>query len=604
MKGTLKSQGSIMLGLTNGMLDDLKRLHDCPPRHFDRDKVTLTKRTKAEGPQFLTKTLPLLGKALDAYLAGNPFVVPTNFKVHRRTKLPLLFHGLFESVVVGSRVGQEADIAAIKSLRQLCYLFYKYELPYDHALVASKIRDFFALDESLGEVVPDVEAMSTIYYAKEVLREIFETFTFTDFHAKNGPGSVANGLSPWERFRPSRFYKSLDDLYPYHHCFYYNDRHLFDSFAEYFDCDHGNFGTAKLLAVPKDSRGPRLISSEQSEFMTYQQAMKGALTAHLESTYPTRGHVNFTDQSINGQLALESSSTQQNATLDLSEASDRLSMWLVDLLFEDTQISEWLKKSRSTYTSYKGIRHRLRKFAPMGSALCFPIQAVSFYSLIVGALIRDGVPRRAAHAAVYVYGDDIVVPTQHVACAIQALTSVGLKINEGKSCTSGFFRESCGVDAFNGVDVTPTKAKRIWSDKPSVKDIASWCALADNLFANAYWVTADVIRSMLERVMRITLKTPTSPIVGLTTWSHDHAVEANAKRLVYSRKRQCWAIRAICLKARVDQPPITGWERMVRIAWETRTSVSSFDSNPFCSGQFTSRDRVNKHYRVVYGSSF
>jgi hypothetical protein len=82
---------------------------------------------------------------------------------------------------------------------------------------------------------------------------------------------------------------------------------------------------AKLTAVPKDSRGPRLICVHPKEAIWIQQGQRLKLEAAITSSNLTKGRINFTDQTVNGGLALESSKSGRLATLDLKEASDRIS---------------------------------------------------------------------------------------------------------------------------------------------------------------------------------------------------------------------------------------------------------------------------------------
>jgi hypothetical protein len=570
MKGNLKSQRSIMLNLTKGLLRDFFVHHQLPPRDFDRDFLTIKTRTEAEGLSFLTKTLPQLAKALDAALLKGLLKTPSSFKKKTRSNLPCFMHGFFSKVFDQDGVLlDEPDICAIKDLRQMGYLFYKYQLPYKESLVDHLFKEFAETDKDIQTQLQTTEQMATVYYAKEVIDAIFKDFSIDSLRPKNGPGSVANSIPQWERYKPTKFYPCLDDLVDYSKFFYYNDRHLFDQFTGYWNLDYEFSGRAKSLAVPKDSRGPRLISSEPSEFMTYQQALKNVLVPFIESNVFTRGRVNFTRQDINGNLALESSKSGEFATLDLEKASDLVSLCLVDLLFEDTCIHRFLMNARSSETELpSGELIPLNKFAPMGSALCFPIEAITFFAVIAGARLARGIPLNEATKDLYVYGDDIIVPTHEVSQAIDALTNVGLRVNMGKSCFSGKFRESCGVDAYNGVDVTPIKIKKTWQENPTASDQASWVAVANNLFVNGYWKASDVVRRSLEKVVGLLpLRTQDSPVMGWTTWTRKHAFLANLKLWRWNHDLQKFMMRAPIVISKTLHKLIDGWKRLLRDAW-------------------------------------
>jgi hypothetical protein len=201
--------------------------------------------------------------------------------------------------------------------------------------------------------------------------------------------------------------------------------------------------------------------------------------------------VNFTDQTINRELALAGSLDQEWVTLDMKEASDRVSVQLVKELFRDVPVLlDALMATRSTATTLPDGREvRLNKFAPMGSNLCFPVEAFVFYALAVGSLMEHGhYTRREARKRVYVYGDDIIVRREDYPFLLQTFPSYGLAFNDGKCCTAGSFRESCGCDAFRGVDVTPIKLRSVWSHRRrlDISVISSYTSLSNEAYARGY----------------------------------------------------------------------------------------------------------------------
>ena len=117
----------------------------------------------------------------------------------------------------------------------------------------------------------------------------------------------------------------------------------------------------------------------------------------------------------------------------------------------------------------------------------------------VGGFIRDlrqflfGV--RNAEQHVFVYGDDLIVPTEHAHAVMERLESVGLLVNRSKSFVNGFFRESCGVDAWRGIIVTPTRIKHIPSrDLRSGHVMASLAAFANHMDSKGWIETATCCR--------------------------------------------------------------------------------------------------------------
>jgi hypothetical protein len=218
----------------------------------------------------------------------------------------------------------------------------------------------------------------------------------------------------------------------------------------------------------------------------------------------TRGHVNFTDQRINRKLALYGSMGAGWVTLDMKDASDRVSVPLVERLFERTHLLEYLMDTRSSKTRLpNGELVTLNKFAPMGSALCFPIEALVFWSLAVSCIVNSDRSNtflrnkiRRACSMVYVYGDDLIVHREDYAVLLQYFPTVGLMFNTKKCCTDGSFRESCGMDAYKGIDVTPTKCRTVWDSRSKdTQQYVSWVALSNQFYRGGYWELADYIRA-------------------------------------------------------------------------------------------------------------
>jgi hypothetical protein len=84
------------------------------------------------------------------------------------------------------------------------------------------------------------------------------------------------------------------------------------------------------------------------------------------------------------------------------------------------------------------------KISSMGNGATFELETAIFWA-ISSSVAGDSV----------VYGDDIIVPTEHAPEVIELLEFCGFKCNPKKTFVSGPFRESCGGHYFQGVDVTP-----------------------------------------------------------------------------------------------------------------------------------------------------
>jgi hypothetical protein len=160
--------------------------------------------------------------------------------------------------------------------------------------------------------------------------------------------------------------------------------------------------------------------------------------------------INLRDgQMIHRQVACDASKEGTFATLDLKNASDSISRRLVELLLPRRWF-EVLDDLRSPTTLVNNKVVVLEKFSSMGNGFTFELETLIFLGL---CLALD--PAHKAGENVFVYGDDIIVPTESSKGVIAALEFFGLTINREKSFTDGLFRESCGGDYFNGEDVRP-----------------------------------------------------------------------------------------------------------------------------------------------------
>jgi hypothetical protein len=113
----------------------------------------------------------------------------------------------------------------------------------------------------------------------------------------------------------------------------------------------------------------------------------------------------------------------------------------------------------------------MRKFAPMGSAVCFPLECIVF-AIICEASVRHQSGRRSRKYDYVVYGDDIVIRAEYYDTAIEILSQLGFAVNSTKSFGDRYpdvvpFREACGIEALGGKDITPLRISR---RMPSVTD--------------------------------------------------------------------------------------------------------------------------------------
>jgi len=220
--------------------------------------------------------------------------------------------------------------------------------------------------------------------------------------------------------------------------------------------------------------------------------------------------VGFDNQVPNQDMARQGSLTEALATLDLSEASDRISNRHVKLLFRRHRLlAEAVESTRSSKAVVPG--HgiiSLAKFASMGSALTFAMEAVVFSTIIFMAIGRAQgrqLTRRDIKSfrdSVRVFGDDLIVPNEYAPDVVACLETFGYKVNASKSFWSGSFRESCGKEYYSGSDVSITKTRRVFpASRADAHEVSSIVALRNLFYKQGMWATArwldDRIRKLI-----------------------------------------------------------------------------------------------------------
>jgi len=201
----------------------------------------------------------------------------------------------------------------------------------------------------------------------------------------------------------------------------------------------------QLSFVPKTAKTHRVIAVEPLLNSFIQKGIDQVMRKKLRSHGYDLG-----DQERNKYLAKLGSETGRFATMDLSSASDSISIELVKYLLP----SEWMElldRTRSgCYLLDKEV-HPYAKFCSMGNGFCFPLETLIFAAACRAAMHASQVETRT-HA---VYGDDIVVPLEAYGLLKRILGAIGFTVNSRKSFNTGPFRESCGADWYEGQDVRP-----------------------------------------------------------------------------------------------------------------------------------------------------
>lgn len=495
-----------------------------------RDLSEIRSRVRHEGLSFLTITLPSFGQEFERSLE-NRKVTSSSFSGWRKNQsLPAFLRDLTRLVFDAKTGGlnEYPSIAAIEGIRQIAYTFKKLSLPCTPERESMALRGFKEVECTLDETMYPRNGYLFSKVSRLLWGSVFnEDYDSHRYVPKHGPGQTAEHVTGNRKYAHRTWYERLDPFFPVDSYLMAGLNHAMDEVdginAVQFVAEDNEL-SVKITCVPKTLKGPRIIAIEPVCMQYAQQALAAYIIKRLESSEYTSGHINFTDQSVNRTLAMSGSKSGDLATLDLSSASDRVPLSLVACMLDcipDYRDAIFACRSRSAQMPDGEVIH-LKKFASMGSALCFPIESMYFFTVVLTALIRKHkLPVTLSNIKkmsrrVFVYGDDIIVPVETVDDVIETLTDFNCKVNSHKSFWRGNFRESCGMDAFDGECVTPTYLRQLRPfDMGEAERIISWVETSNLFYKRGYWKTAAHMKDCVEQVTgRLPVICENSPGLG------------------------------------------------------------------------------------------
>ncbi len=502
-----------------------------------RDFIEMSRRVEHEGQSFLTITLPSFAndfhRALDK--GGVDSSLFTGFS--KKGHLPRFLGGLM-SLVFDTGSGQLIDnpsIAAIQSIRQITMAFGKVELKCSDERIQAAYQEYINCESELrigdrarkSTDFVDYGRMARLLWGRvnsRLDRKIFDG-KLTPMH---GPGATADGLRGNQKYTLKEWTWRMEELFPFIEwgAPSYSLYEWVNTEVEF--REPGDERPVKVIHVPKTLKTPRIIAEEPTCMMFMQQAILEMMKDEFRSDSNAASFICFDSQLPNQELAKSGSSSGLLATLDLKEASDRVSNQLVRALFANFPwIGEAVQVLRSTHADVQGEVIELSKYASMGSALTFPIESMVFCTLVFlgiekalnRPLTRKDVNR--LRGQVRVYGDDIIVPVEYVSSVIATLESYGSRVNTNKSFWTGKFRESCGADFYDGHNVNVVRVRRVFpQSRRDSSEIVATVSLRNQLFELGYERSVAWLDSYISRIL------PVYPFVtrnsgALGKWSHD-----------------------------------------------------------------------------------
>lgn len=208
---------------------------------------------------------------------------------------------------------------------------------------------------------------------------------------------------------------------------------------------------SKVIAVPKSYKSSRIIAMEDTLPIAVGKRIEMIFRAHDKSDGTG---INIEDQTVNQILAAEGSSSGDLATLDASHASDLISKSLFIDVFP-TEYTRRVLPLLPVYVDVNGQRRVLHMASTSGHTLTFRHETIVYTAIARAALdIATDLGIECKRPTAVAYGDDTVISSEAAEIACHIFSRLGLIINTDKSYWSGVYRESCGKDYLNGVDVT------------------------------------------------------------------------------------------------------------------------------------------------------
>jgi len=306
---------------------------------IDRDLLTLESRYQNEGLSFLTITLPTFAKGFERSLELgrlDPSLFPSFSKVHNG-QIPKFLSGIVSRVfdVSDGTILQEPSVEAIDGVRQVCLSLQKLKMECTDARKRKATKAYLSCESDLSKVRvkswkynDSFRLLSKLCFGR-LFAGVQELLLHQRLVPKHGPGAVVEKLSGNAKYSSFTWTSRLQRAMP-------SDSYLFSN-AEDWILRHESLRhlsskdepPVKVIFVPKTLKTPRVIAIEPTHMQYVQQAFMSALVHNIELDPILGRSIRFTDSTLNGSLARQSSIDRSFATLDLSEASDRVHAALV-----------------------------------------------------------------------------------------------------------------------------------------------------------------------------------------------------------------------------------------------------------------------------------
>jgi len=509
-----------------------------------RDLERVARRFKHEGIELLTLSLPQVGKAFENALDRGEVTDNLRSLCGSQAGFPLFLRNFLQLVFdrTSFQLLDDPSPDAIQAIRQLTTMFSKVLLPCSDAREKAAFEDYIKCEQELrdsvskwsDDLLSDFTRIGSVLFG-DIFSAIDRDIYDGEIIPKHGPGATADKLTGNLKYQQTEWTERLEAIFP-------ATENLIPSFRYHQSLDElqfldpGSERPVKVISVPKTAKSPRIIAIEPTCQQYMQQGLMEKFVEYIETPILHRRRnivssmLGFTDQQPNQLLACEGSLYGELATLDLSEASDRVSLPLVT-----SMLSHWpwllqaVLATRSTRADIPGHGiHTLTKYASMGSALTFPLEECVFLIAIFHAIERSIAEEKGwsswnltyedvktFEGKVRVYGDDIIIPVGLVQPVIESLELFGFKVNRDKSFWNGSFRESCGKEYYDGHDVSIFRVRQVLpGSRADVPAVISTVSLRNQAYKAGYWGTARYLDELLEGMIPFPNVAESSAVLG------------------------------------------------------------------------------------------
>ncbi len=498
------------------------------------DYKTVQTRVKHEGESFLTITLPNFCTDFQKSLAEGRVDRDQFIGFTFTGSLPRFLGGFFDLVFDRGTglILDNPNVDAVFAIRQLTLMFGKILLPCSDARKEAAIEGYIKCEQSVKDADisrrpqenEDFHRISRLLWA-DLFSAVDNSIANYEVLPKHGPGATADRLKGNQKFNQTEWTDRLEKVFPAGDFLLPSWKYI-DNLNHINWLEPGEERPVRVTLVPKTLKTPRIIAIEPTAMQYAQQGILEAFEKAILDNDNAKNLIQWKSNVPNQNLALLGSQFGELATLDLSEASDRVSNQLVRTMFSNhPHLNEAVDatRSRKAEVSVKGKKEiiRLAKFASMGSALCFPVESLVFMTVIFHGIEKELMRPltvndiKSLYGQVRTYGDDIIVPVRYVRSVVSSLETFGFKVNASKSFWSGYFRESCGKDYFMGHDVSVVRTRRVFPTQSSdAQEIISLVSLRNQLYKRGLWKTVRYLDNVVERVIPFPAVGENSPILG------------------------------------------------------------------------------------------